>query len=276
MTTVEKGKIQGRLWDAVKWVSRHRLTFTFFLLGMVILMFIFVPLAKMVFTQSPVTLWDTLMMGDVRDAIWLSLYTALIATLAGLLLGVPLAYFLARHNFRGKRIVEAIIDVPIVVPHIAAGIALLFVFGQDFALGKFFDALGINFVNSVPGIIIAMMFVSVPFLIKSAQQGFEEVDVRLEKVARTLGASPWRVFFRVSLPLARRSVFGGSVMMWARSISEFGAVLVLTYHPKIAPILVYEWLTTYGLKYALPAATLLIIVCLIIFVVLRSIAYRGK
>lgn len=260
----------------IRYLYRRRLMVTFLLIGMVILLFIVVPLAKMVFTQSPVKLWDTFMMSDVRDAIWLSLYAALIATLAGLLLGVPLAYFLARHNFRGKRIVEGLIDIPIVVPHIAAGIALLFVFGKNFAVGKFFDALGINFVYSVPGIIIAMMFVSVPFLIKSAQQGFEEVDVRLEKVARTLGASHWQTFFRVSLPLARRSVFGGAVMMWARSISEFGAVLVLCYHPKIAPILVYDWLEMYGLEYALPAATLLIIICLIIFVVLRTIAYRGK
>ena len=262
--------------NVLRWSAQRRLTLAFFLLGMLILLFIFIPLGKMIFSTSPATLWDTLLEGEVRSAIGLSLYTALIATGVGLVLGVPLAYFLARHSFPGKRFVEALIDVPIVVPHIAAGIALLFVFGQNFLMGRAFHAVGIDFVFGVPGIIIAMLFVSVPFLIDSAKQGFEKVDVRLEKVARTLGASPWQTFFRVSLPLAKRSIFGGAVMMWARGISEFGAVLVLCSYPKIAPILVYNRLEEYGLDYALPVATLLIIICLVIFVALRTIAYRGE
>ncbi len=257
-------------------IAARRLSITFLLLGLIILLFIFVPLLKMIFSSSPSLLFDTLLEGEVRSAIWLTLYTALLATVVGLLLGVPLAYFLARHRFPGKRFVEALIDVPIVVPHTAAGVALLFVFGQNFLVGKAFHSIGIDFVLAVPGIIIAMLFVSVPFLIDSAKQGFEKVDVRLEKVARTLGASPWQAFFRVSLPLAWRSIFAGSVMMWARGVSEFGAVLVLAYHPMIAPLLVYERLEEYGLDYALPVASLLIIISLLIFIGLRSIAYRGE
>ncbi len=276
MVAKERTGDSGKVRNIMRWLAQRRLSITFFLLGMVIMLFILVPLGKMIFSSSPATLWNTLLDGEVRSAIWLSLYTALIATVVGLILGVPLAYFLARHNFRGKRLVEALIDVPIVVPHIAVGIALLFVFGKDFLAGRTFNAIGIDFVFAIPGIIIAMIFVSVPFLIDSAKQGFEKVDVRLEKVARTLGASPWQTFFRVSLPLARRSIAGGSVMMWARSISEFGAVLVLASHPKIAPILVYDRLEEYGLDYALPVAALLVIICLIIFVVLRTIAYRGE
>ncbi len=259
-----------------RWIAARRLSLTFFLLGLIILLFILVPLLKMVFSSDPGILWDTLLQGEVRSAIWLTLYAALLATVVGLLLGVPLAYFLARHRFRGKRLVEALIDVPIVVPHTAAGIALLFVFGQDFFLGKAFHLMGIDFVSAVPGIIIAMLFVSVPFLVNSAKQGFERVDVRLEKVARTLGASPWQAFFRVSLPLAWRSIFSGSVMMWARGISEFGAVLILAYHPMIAPILVYERFEEYGLEYAQPVAVLLVLVCLLLFIGLRTIAYRGE
>jgi len=136
--------------------------------------------------------------------------------------------------------------------------------------------MGIDFVSAVPGIIIAMMFVSIPFLVNSAKNGFEKVDVRLENVARTLGASPWQTFFRVSLPLAWRSIFTGSVMMWARGISEFGAVLILAYHPMIAPILVYERFEEYGLDYARPVAVILILVCLVFFIGLRSLAYRGE
>ena len=128
-----------------------------------------------------------------------------------------------------------------------------------------------------------MIFVSVPFLIDSARDGFKSVDVRLEKVGRTLGASPWRVFFRITLPLAWRSIFSGSVLMWARAVSEFGAILILAYHvpflgqhPAVAPVLVYSRWADFGLDYARPVAVLVILISLLVFVVLRTIAIRGN
>lgn len=248
----------------------------FLLLGLAILLFIFVPLFKMIVSSNPSDLLATLREGDVAASILLTLYSALLATIVGFLLGIPLAYLLARHEFPGKRIVEGLIDLPIVVPHSAVGIALLFVFGQHFFLGKVFHALGIDFVGEVAGIVIAMLYVSIPFLVNSAKEGFKKVDVRLEKVARSLGASPWQTFFGIALPLARGSILSGTVMMWARGISEFGAVLILTYNPMIAPILVYERFETFGLDYALPVAVLLVLVCLAVFVTLRAIAHRWE
>lgn len=259
----------------MKNVFKNKLTLTFILLGLLILLFVFVPLLKMIVSADPGVLWETLLDAQVRDAIWLTIYTALIATIVGLVLGVPLAYILARYSFPGRRIVEGIIDVPIVVPHSAAGIALLFIFGQRFLVGKAFHSIGIDFVGAVPGIVIAMLFVSVPFLVDSAKEGFKSVDPRLEKVARTLGASPRQTFFRVSLPLAWRSIISGSVMMWARGLSEFGAVLILAYHPMIAPILVWERFESFGLEYSRPVAVLLILISLVVFVTLRTIATRG-
>jgi energy-coupling factor transporter ATP-binding protein EcfA2 len=163
------------------------MTFTFVLLGLVILLFIAIPLFKMMFGADPAILWDTLLTPEVMESIWLTLYTALIATAVGCILGVPLAYLLARYEFSGKKLLESIIDVPIVIPHSAAGIALLFVFGWNYFGGKFFGTFGIEFIDSVPGIVIAMLFVSVPFLIDSAKEGFRQVDNRLEKVSRSLG-----------------------------------------------------------------------------------------
>jgi molybdate/tungstate transport system permease protein len=212
----------------------------------------------------------------------LTIYAALIATLIGLFLGVPLAYLLARHQFRGKRFLEGLIDVPIVIPHSAAGVALLFVFGQQFFLGKVFSQIGISFVDNIAGVVIAMMFVSIPFLIDSARDGFKSVDPRLEKVSRTLGASPWQSFFKISLPLAWRSIFSGSVMMWARGMSEFGAILILAYHvpflgehPMVAPILVADRFNL-GLDYARPVTALVILISLIVFIVLRTLVYKGE
>ena len=259
-----------------KWFTANRMTLTFILLGLVIFLFIIMPLARMIVASDVKILLDSLLDSEVRGAIWLSLYAALIATMIGLVLGVPLAYLLARVEFPGKRLVEGIIDIPIVIPHTAAGIALLFVFGRQFMVGKAFHFMGIDFVDSTAGIVIAMLFVSIPFLIDSAKEGFRKVDVRLEKVSRTLGASPWQSFFRVSLPLAWRSIVAGNIMMWARGISEFGAIIILAYHPMIAPTLIFERFETYGLDYARPVAVLLILICLLIFLVLRTLVYRGQ
>ncbi len=261
----------------IRYLIRHRLTLTFILLGLIIFLFIIVPLGKMLVSSlaEPEILWQTILDSEVTGAILLTLYAAAIATLIGFVLGVPLAYFLARHDFPGKKLVEGLIDVPIVVPHTAAGIALLFVFGRQFAVGKIFKSMGIEFIDSTAGIVIAMLFVSIPFLINSAKDGFRKVDVRMEKVARTLGASPWQVFLSISFPLAWRSILTGNIMMWARGISEFGAVIILTYHPMIAPVLVYDRFEAFGLDYARPVAVLLIIVSVLVFIALRTLANRG-
>ena len=229
------------------WRKPDSISIVFVVLSALILLFIIAPPLKTIFSSSPGTLWNTLLEEDVYSSILLTICAAMGATLLGLLLGVPLAYFLARHEFWGKRFLEGVIDIPIVIPHSAAGVALLFVFGQHFFVGKIFGSVGIFFFGTFAGVVIAMMFVSVPFLIDSAKEGFKAVDVRLEKVARTLGASPWKSFFKVSLPLAGRSIFSGSVMMWARGVSEFGAILILAYHvpflghnPVVAPILVAD------------------------------------
>lgn len=259
-----------------KWIATNKMKFTFILLGLVMFLFIVVPLIRMVSTSDPRVLYTTLLDIEVRNAIWLSLYAALIAAAVGFVFGVPLAYLLARHEFPCKKIIEGLIDVPIVIPHTAAGIALLFVFGRNFFPGRVFHVMGIDFVDSTAGIVVAMLFVSIPFLINSAKEGFKKVDVRLEKVARTLGASPWQTFFMVTFPLAWRSILTGSIMMWARGISEFGAVIMLAYHPMIAPTLIFERFESYGLAYSQPVAVLLVLISLFAFVGLRTLVKRGE
>jgi molybdate/tungstate transport system permease protein len=258
------------------WFPIGRLTLIFLLLGGLILAFIVVPILKMAFASDPSILLHSLFDSEVASSIVLTLYAALIATAIGFVLGVPLAYLLAKTRFPGKRLIEGLIDLPIVIPHSAAGIALLFVFGRNFFMGRAFETVGIQFLDSLAGIIIAMLFVSVPFLIDSAKEGFQKVDPRLENVARTLGASPWQTFVRISFPLAWRSIMAGNIMMWARGMGEFGAVIIIAYHPMIAPVLVYEKFETYGLNYARPVAVLLILISMIVFVVLRFLLYRGE
>jgi len=185
---------------------------------------------------------------------------------------IPLSYLLARKTFPMKKLVTGIIDLPVVIPHSAAGIAILGFVNRDTVLGKIGSSLGLNFVGHPAGIILAMSFVSIPYLINAARDGFAGVPVRLEKAALTLGASPFRVFFTISLPLAWRNIVSGLILMFARGMSEFGAVIVVAYHPMIAPVLIYERFGAFGLKYARPVSVLFILISLSVFILLRLLA----
>jgi len=253
-----------------------RMRAIFVVLGSLLVLFVAWPLLRTVTATGPAVLWQTLLDEEVSGSILLTVYASLVATLLAFVCGVPLAYVLARVDFPGKRLVEGIIDVPIVVPHSAAGIALLMVFGRRALLGRVFGLLGLKFVSAAPGIVIAMLFVSLSFLVNAAREGFEAVDPRLERVARTLGASPWRAFWRICFPLAWRSILSGMILMWARGLSEFGAVVILAYHPMVAPVLLYERFESFGLSYSRPVATLVILICLVTFVVLRLTAGRKR
>ena len=242
----------------------------------ILVLIIVIPLVRMVFSADPGVLRSTINDPEVVQSILLTLRAALWATLSCILFGVPLAYALARWRFPGKSIVQGIVDLPVMIPHTAAGIALLMVYGREFFLGKTFSLVGISFTGTEFGISLAMAFVSLPFLVNAARDGFLSVDPRLERVARTLGASPWQAFFKVSLALSWRSILSGAIMMWARGIAEFGAVIVLAYHPMIAPILIWERLENYGLKYARPVAVILILLCLLIFSALRWLSRQKK
>lgn len=260
----------------MKTLYDNKVTLLFTFLGTLLVLFIAVPLLKTIFATGAGGLWTALQDGDVLHAILLTFYASLVATAIAFVLGVPLAYLLSRHDFRGKHLVEGVINLPIVVPHSAAGIALLMVFGRQALAGRFFGLFGIHFVSATPGIIIAMLFVSLSFLINSARDGFDSVDTHLEKVARTLGASPWQAFWRVSFPLAWRGILTGLVLMWARGLSEFGAVIILAYHPMVTPVLIYERFESYGLTYARPVAAIVILISLLIFVAIRLAAKPAR
>jgi molybdate/tungstate transport system permease protein len=202
-------------------------------------------------------------------------WTSMAATTIFAIAAIPFSYLLARKSFPLKRLVMAIIDLPIVIPHSAAGIALFGVLSRRAFLGKAAVKMGFSFIDSSAGIIAAMAFVSIPYLINAARDGFLAVDERLEKAALNLGASPLRVFLTISVPLAWRPILSGLILMWARGMSEFGAVMIIAYHPTTTPVLLYERFGAFGLEYTRPVAVLLISVCLVFFIILRLLA-RGE
>ena len=200
-------------------------------LGSLLVAFLVIPLIALAWSQTSANLTAVAGMADVREAIALSLEAALLSAAVAALVGVPLAYGLARTDFVGKSLVAALIDLPLAVPHTVAGIALLMVFGRQGVLGEPLQALvGLKFWGTLAGVVVAMLFVSAPYTVNAARIGFEAVDPRLEKIARTLGLGPWRTFGRITLPLARRSIMTGVTLTYARSVSEFGAVIILVYY----------------------------------------------
>ncbi len=209
---------------------------------------------------------------QVARSIGLTLSSGAVATVIGLVIGLPAAYLLARHQFRGKHVIESIIDLPLVIPHSAAGIALLLVFGRRGLLGKPLSRLGLVFADRAAGIVLGMLFVSLPLLINAARDAFAAIDPEIEHSARVDGASPWEVFWKVTLPLAWKGVLSGAITMWARGISEFGAVMILAYSPKIIPVLIFERFQGLGLAAATPITALWLLLILILFGVVRYLA----
>jgi molybdate/tungstate transport system permease protein len=237
--------------------------------GFVIMAFILLPLIQLLTSPSVGMLRESIGDRNVVRSIWLSMYTAGLAALISFFFGTPLAYLMARSEFRGKRLVEGIIDLPIAIPHPVVGIAILSVAGRNHWFGQMLAELGIRVMGSVTGIVTVLTFVGMPFYLNATKAGFEGISPRMEKVSRSLGASMFSTFLRITFPLAWRSMLIGIIMCCARAISEFGAVVIVAYHPMVAPVMIYERFEAYGLKYSQPVAVWLVSISLILFLLLR-------
>ncbi|MEJ2251225.1 MAG: ABC transporter permease [Candidatus Lokiarchaeota archaeon] len=212
----------------------------------------------------------------VIKTILLTFYTSLMATLIAILAGTPLAYILAKYDFKGKSIIESLLNIPLMIPHSVAGLLIYIVFMRNGIIGAPFGKIGIVFEDHIFGIIVALLFVSMPIFINTAIDGFKSVDSHLEKVAYSLGAKNRHVFFKIMLPLTKEPLLTGSIMCWARGISEFGAVILITYYPMIAPVLVYYRFNTLGIAGSAPIAILLIIICFVIFLILYILTKKPR
>ena len=236
-----------------------------------LLLFLVLPVVRLVAAAGPqgaARLWTD---AELRQSLALTAITATAATLLGALGGAPLAWLLARRAFRGRALIAAVLDLPLLIPHPVAGIALLLFLGRGSAVGGSLLSLGLRIVGTPLGIIAAMLFVSAPLFVSGAREAFARVDVRLEGVARTLGDSPWRAFRRITLPLAARGLIAAGVVTWARAVSEFGAIVILAYNPKVVSVLSYDRFTGFGLGEALPVAAALVLLSLIPLTALRAL-----
>jgi molybdate/tungstate transport system permease protein len=251
--------------------ARGALTVVVALVSSVFLLFILAPVVGLVGSGGGPGLAALASDSELRASLLLTVVTATIATLLGVVGATPLAYLLARRAFRGRAIVAALMDLPLVIPHPVAGIALLLVLGRASPIGQALYVAGIRIAGSPAGIVCAMLFVSAPLYVSAARETFARVDARYEAVARTLGDDAWQAFRRVTLPLSARGLTAAAVVMWARAVSEFGAIVILTYNPKVVSVLSYDRFTGFGLNEALPVAAVLVLFALIPLAALRAL-----
>lgn len=220
--TLSQSAVQQR----VKRSSQPRQWPWLLLLALPILLFLVLPLVALLLRVRAPLLVANLANPVVAQAVLLSLSTATLSTLAALLFGTPLAYWLARHKFRGREMIDTLIDLPMVLPPSVAGIALLIAFGRRGLLGAYLNEWGVTLAFTQTAVVLAQIFVAAPFFVKAAIAGFAGVERELELAAAIDGANPWQIFRRITAPLAGPVLFGGAVMTWARALGEFGATII--------------------------------------------------
>ncbi|MFF4778092.1 molybdate ABC transporter permease subunit [Microtetraspora fusca] len=234
--------------------------------------FLVLPLAGLLVRAPWSTLARRLAEPQVLEALRLSLLTATAATAVCLIFGVPLAWLLARVDFPGRRLVRALVTVPLVLPPVVGGVALLLVLGRRGLVGQWLDhAFGITLPFTTAGVVVAEAFVAMPFLVISVEGALRAADRRFEEAAATLGASRWTAFRRVTLPLIAPGVVAGGVLCWARALGEFGATITFAGNfpgrTQTMPLAVYLALETEPeaaivLSLVLLAVSVIILACL--------------
>ena len=214
---------------------------------------------------------SSLMTETAITALRLSLYTSVISMVAVVLVGTPFAYFLARSRLPGLRLLGSLLELPLVLPPVVAGLAMLMAFGRRGIIGRWLEAVGIVIPFTFVAVVFAQVFVAAPFYIRSARLGFEAVARDYEEISQTLGISPWRTFWRITLPLAWPSLLGGLALAWARAISEFGATIVFAGNfpgrTQTMPLAILSALES-DLSAALAMSVLLVIVSVAVLVAL--------
>ncbi len=208
---------------------------------------------------------------EIKFSIKLSLFTSVISTLLCIIFAVPIAYGMQRFNVFGKKVINTIINIPLALPPVVSGVALLLLFGGT-AFGDKLADLGLKFVFDVKGVILAQFFVNISYLVRILKSTFADISPRFEFVGRTLGCSQFQTFMKITLPLAKNGLLAGVVITWARAMGEFGAALMLAGATRMKtetlPVSLFLNMSTGDLSLAMAAATIIItisIVALFIF-----------
>jgi len=241
--------------------------------GLAVLLFT-IPFLGLLWRAPWSSAWSTLSSHDALTALRLSIATSLAATAIAVVLGVPLAWVQARVAYPGRRIVRALTLLPMVLPPVVGGIALLLALGRKGLVGQYLDKVGVHLPFHFWGAVLAETFVAMPFLVLTVEAAFRSADRRFEDAARTLGASRLGVFRRVTLPAIRPSLIAGAVLCWARALGEFGATITFAGNTagktQTLPLFVYVKLEEGNTDAAIVLSLVLLAISLVVLVSLRD------
>lgn len=225
------------------------------------------------------TLNDDRSRSVLLDAIGVSLATSTVAMVLVVGIGTPLAWVLARSTSRAARLADAVIDLPMLLPPAVAGIALLTAFGRMGTIGGWLDDRGMQVGFSATAVVLAQVFVSAPFFVRAARAGFLRIDRDLEDTAADLGATPWIVFRRITLPMARNSLVAGAVIAWARALGEFGATILFAGNRRgvtqTMPLAIYERYGSGDLPSAIVMSVVLLGISAVFLLAVRLVGERS-
>ncbi len=228
-------------------------------MGSLLVVFLALPIFALLANQAGNQIWPVLANAQTIAAVLTSLVSTSISTLLITIFGVPLAYLLARFRFPGRALLGGLVYLPLVLPPLVGGIMLLLVWGQAGTVGQFLEPRGLNFVGEISGIVLAQMFVSAPFVVVAARSAFERVDTDLDEAARIAGAGTLQIFWSIAVPLSLRAIMAGAALSWMRAFGEFGATVIMAYHPYSFSVFTYVQFSSYGLGPVLPMALLSVI-----------------
>ena len=243
------------------------------------LLFLLLPLLALVLRISPTQFLSNLVNPEVLQALRLSVLTTVITLILTVLCGTPLAYLIARRTFSGRKVLETLMDLPMVLPPSVAGIALLVAFGRRGLLGNYLQMASIEIAFTSAAVVLAQCFVAAPFYIKAAAAGFASLNIELEEAAALDGAGPWQLLRYIRVPLIWPSLFGGAVMAWARALGEFGATIIFAGNfvgrTQTMPLAIYQGFEQdFGL--ALTLAMILLVVSFTVLFVVRRVMNSEK
>ncbi len=240
-------------------------------LGGLLVGYFLLPFAFFIWQSSSVPIFETLRQPAAQTAIRNSLLTAPVSTFIGTVCGVPLAYVLARRSFRGKRLIEALVILPLIIPPVVGGAMILTAVGRFTPIGSAAASLGVPLTDSLIGVILAQTFVAAPFVVITARAGFGAIDERLEQASRSLGYGPLKTFWNVSLPLARGAILAGVVLTFARAIGEFGATMMVAYNPRTMPTRIWVEFISSGIDAIIPLAVALLAITLVVVAAIQRL-----
>jgi molybdate/tungstate transport system permease protein len=243
------------------------------LLGGVVLVYLLVPFVAFLSRTGTADVVARLSTPEAQTAIRNSLLTAPVATTLATLFGVPLAYVLARTSLPGKRLVEGVVILPLVVPPVVGGAMLLTALGRFTPVGSAAAAAGIPLTDSLVGVVLAQTFVAAPFVVITSRAGFGAVDERLEQASRSLGYGPLATFWNVSLPLARGAILAGVVLTFARAIGEFGATMMVAYNPRTIPTRIWVDFIAGGIDTIVPLALALLAITVAVVTAVQRVGH---